>query len=171
MKNHSITITLCGLMCAATIAFTALYSSHAQSNGTIHGCVKRNNGQLRVVTALGQCNPSEDEISWSVAPGSFGGTFQRFTFTILPGQSHRVVFPQTRYPIHFALTSEDNFSILDFGVCQVRANGEFGGCDGNGHLQMGSWESDAAGIVFTNTNDFPVTAYGSMLYQQGYHTC
>lgn len=39
--------------------------SHAEDN-VIHGCYKKNNGQLRVVGNPSECNPSEIPISWSI---------------------------------------------------------------------------------------------------------
>jgi hypothetical protein len=44
-------------------AGTRALASHDGS--TIHGCVKNSNGQLRVVSDPGDCNPSETSLDWS----------------------------------------------------------------------------------------------------------
>jgi hypothetical protein len=68
---------------ATAIALTALvvalggvaYATIPDSNGTIHGCAQRSNGNLRVVESSSDCRNSEQALDWNQqgrpgAPGS-----------------------------------------------------------------------------------------------------
>lgn len=88
----------CFLMCVCTIALTALVSSHAQS-GTLYGCAKRNNGQLRLVSGAGQCGASEYEVSWSAGgSASAGGHLLKTTLSMNFGETHVLTLPEADRP-------------------------------------------------------------------------
>ena len=47
-------------------AVSVAYASLPDSNGVIHGCYQKNNGQLRVIyPAVSSCSPSETPLQWS----------------------------------------------------------------------------------------------------------
>ena len=47
-------------------AVSVAYASIPDSNGVIHGCYQKNNGQLRVIDpAVSNCTPSETPLQWS----------------------------------------------------------------------------------------------------------
>jgi hypothetical protein len=50
----------------------AAFAAIPDSNGTIHGCYQKNNGNLRVVDAAGECKNSENALAWNEQgpPGS-----------------------------------------------------------------------------------------------------
>jgi hypothetical protein len=99
MKNlRSPQTVACFLMCVCTIALTFLVSGRAQSGDTIHGCARRNNGQLRVVSGAGQCNPSEYEISWGGGGPSSGGHLQKTTVVMSYGESQILTLPEDNRP-------------------------------------------------------------------------
>ena len=54
---------------AATVALIVAVAlaaiTIAQGSGIINACFKVQNGQLRLVSAAGQCLPSEQAISWN----------------------------------------------------------------------------------------------------------
>jgi hypothetical protein len=57
------------------------------TDGTIHGCYKSENGQLRVLTPTnGTCNPAESPIAFN-APQRFAGVEWLSHFNLLPGDS------------------------------------------------------------------------------------
>jgi hypothetical protein len=68
---------------AMAVAFTALlvalggvaFATIPDSNGEIHGCFKKANGDLRVVSSAGDCRNNERPIAWNQEgpPGSGGG--------------------------------------------------------------------------------------------------
>lgn len=87
------TTIACALMCVATVLLTTLIGSHAQNTGTIYACVKKNNGQLRVASSSGQCNPSENEISWSSNNNGDHAFdhFKQYTFNVAPPTQLQVI--------------------------------------------------------------------------------
>jgi len=54
----------------ALIIVLLVLPASAWAQDTIYGCVKNNNGQLRIVTAGGMCLPSEHEVQWTLGGGS-----------------------------------------------------------------------------------------------------
>lgn len=83
-------------------ALPIMQTRSQSSNPTIFGCYKRNNGQLRIVPATGQCDPSEIEISWGSGGGdtSLGQHHQESTFIIGPGSGVLLPLPATDKPVH-----------------------------------------------------------------------
>ena len=54
------------LVAVVVAAVSVAYASIPDSNGVIHGCYDKNNGQLRVIDpAVSSCNPSETPLQWS----------------------------------------------------------------------------------------------------------
>lgn len=97
--RNPITVT-CFLTCVLTLVLTSLIGSHAQNNAaTIYGCAKNSNGQLRLVTNYGQCNPSETEVSWSVGNELAAQHHRELTFTLPVGQSRSIRIPKTDRPM------------------------------------------------------------------------
>jgi len=90
----------CFIMCVCTLTLTTLINSHAQNSGTIFGCAKQTNGQLRIVSGAGQCSPSENEISWSIGGGgsSSGGHLQKTTVVMNYGESQVLTLPEDNRP-------------------------------------------------------------------------
>jgi len=61
MKKYSLLIIL-------TICATFLICSNLSAQNLMYGCVKKNQGQLRIVNNPSDCNPSEYFISWGARP-------------------------------------------------------------------------------------------------------
>lgn len=58
-------ITLAGLMLGAALAGGVAWATIPSADGTIHGCYKQANGDLRVVDNAGDCKNNELAISWN----------------------------------------------------------------------------------------------------------
>jgi hypothetical protein len=97
---------------AAAALGVAVANSIADTNGVIHGCYKKNNGQLRVVEAGTACLGSEEEISWHqgvpTVAGFVGingeiGNQKGFTVTKLGPGHFELRFPTTIFSDHPAV--------------------------------------------------------------------
>ena len=71
--RHSFAVGAAVLLLTTSAAGFA-WSAVAADPGTINGCYQKNEGQLRVVTSIDACHPSELPISWNTqgAKGSNG---------------------------------------------------------------------------------------------------
>jgi hypothetical protein len=112
-KTLTFFIVIIALTSFAAAAFgVAVTNSIADSTGVIHGCYKKNNGQLRVVESGTPCLDSEEEISWhqgvpTVAgfvglDGSIGNQ-KGFTVTKLSPGVFELRFPTTIFSDHPAV--------------------------------------------------------------------
>ncbi len=52
------------LICVQSLVISFVLTPPGASADTINGCVKQNNGKLRLVADLGQCNNNEAPVSW-----------------------------------------------------------------------------------------------------------
>jgi hypothetical protein len=94
------TTIVCFVMCLITFFSTVLIASHAQGSNIIYGCTKKVNGQLRVVSGPGQCNPGENEISWiNGQGGDLGSHYKEYKFSLADGESYSFPVPKTDAPV------------------------------------------------------------------------
>ena len=85
MKNYLVvSFIIISTFIWSSIALAAKPKPLPSTDNVIYGCYKKANGQLRVVTGLGQCRPSELSIFWNVAgpqgPQGPTGVVATYTF-------------------------------------------------------------------------------------------
>ena len=74
----------------------AAFAAIPDSGGMIHGCYLKNNGNLRVVDAAGDCKPSERPVSWRAGAPAGSGIVARATSTA-PASSNSPQFPSPSF--------------------------------------------------------------------------
>jgi hypothetical protein len=138
---------------------------HGEEN-VIHGCYKKNNGQLRIVNNPSQCNPSEVPISWNQvglqgpegpqgepgppgAPGEGGlGVYsatEEYLGVLVDIDPYRSRANGTIYPPHVTVYNPDLDRLIRFGPSGTSAV--------NPHSWPSAWE------LYYETNDCTGTPY------------
>ena len=81
------------------------------SNGTIHGCYQKNNGNLRVVESAGDCRSSEAVISWNQTgpqgPPGPSGTDQKVASSLIHLSTGETKTVLSRGPFTFSADCVD----------------------------------------------------------------
>lgn len=105
MKINRINLSVIVILTALAVVGTIILRTQAQNSGIIHGCYKRNNGQLRVESSAGQCNPSESEISWnSTDADTFDAHHKSIVLTAAVNDTVTFPLPVTNAPIRFDIS-------------------------------------------------------------------